>query len=306
MARSLRTLKDITSEEFSTILNDCVKLKATIKSGKPTHPLKNKVVGMLFEKPSTRTRASFESAIARLGASPIYMPSSDLQLKRGEPVKDAARMFGSYFDAMVARVYKHKTIEELAEFSGIPIINGLCDLAHPTQAVCDLLTVMEAKGGLKGLKLTYIGDGNNVCHSLLLACAHTGMHMTAACPDGYFPSDDFLTIAKKIAQSTGSTFEVITDVKKASESSDVLYTDTWVSMGEDDQKAEKMKIFKGYQINSDLLKIANKDAIVMHCLPAYRDCEITDEVMEGSQSVIWQQGENKMYAAVGVLDFLLR
>ncbi|MBT3182162.1 MAG: ornithine carbamoyltransferase [Deltaproteobacteria bacterium] len=304
MTRSLKTLMDITSDEMTEILSRAKELKARIKRREPIDSLKNRVVGMLFEKPSTRTRASFESAISRLGASAVYMPSSDLQLKRGEPVKDTARMFGGYFDCLVARVYKHKTIQELAEYSGIPIINALCDLAHPTQAICDLLTVLEAKGDLKGLKLTYVGDGNNVCHSLLLACAHTGMNMTAACPNGFFPSDDFLSSAKEIANSTGSTLEVISDVRKASEDADVLYTDTWVSMGEDDQKAEKMKIFAGYQINSDLMKIANKEAIAMHCLPAYRGCEITEEVMEGPQSVIWQQGENKMYAAIGVLDFL--
>ncbi|HPW45694.1 MAG TPA: ornithine carbamoyltransferase [bacterium] len=303
MTRSLRTLKDITSQEFTQILERTGRVKAAIKSRKPIGSLDNRVVALLFEKPSTRTRASFESAIARLGGTPVYLPSADLQMKRGEPVKDTARMFGNYFDAIVARVYSHQTILELDEFAGVPIINGLCNLAHPTQAICDLFTVKEVKGDLKGLTLAYIGDGNNVCHSLLLACAHAGMNINVGCPDAYGPKEEFVNYAKDIAQKSGSKIAIMSDPREAACSSDVLYTDTWVSMGEESEKEKKLKDFQGYQINKELLGLANRGAIIMHCLPAYRGYEITEEVMEGPNSVIWQQGENKMHAAAGVLDF---
>lgn len=305
MVRSLLTLRDITADEMRSILDMTRRRKAEIKGGGHVDVLGGKVIGIVFEKPSTRTRAGFEAAILRLGGKPVYLPASELQLRRGEPVRDTARVFGSYFDGLVARVYKHATVEEFARHSGIPVINGLCDLAHPTQAICDLFTILEAKGTLKGLTLAYIGDGNNVCHSLLLGCALTGVHMTAACPKGYFPRKDFLDDAKGIAKQTGAKLCVTENPKDAAEGADILYTDTWVSMGEDAEKERKMKAFQGYQINADLLKAAAKDAIVMHCLPAYRGMEITEDVMEGPRSVIWQQGANKMYGAAGVLEFFL-
>lgn len=305
MVRSLLKLQDISSDEITKVLDICRRRKAEIKAGRTINALSHKVIGIMFEKPSTRTRAGFESAILRLSGRPVYMPSNELQLKRGEPVKDVARMFGAYFDGLVARVFRHDTIRELAEYSGVPVINGLCDLDHPTQAVCDLLTISEAKGKLRGLTLAYIGDGNNVCHSLLVGCAQTGMNIVAACPKGYFPKDEFVAAAKKIAAKTGSAIKIVENPKDAAEGADVLYTDTWVSMGEESEKERKVKAFAGYQINADILKIAAKDAIVMHCLPAYRGYEITDEVIEGPQSVVWKQGENKMYGAVGVLEFFM-
>ncbi len=306
MVRSLLTLEEITPNEMHEILDICKKRKAEIKARKPINVLDGRVVGLLFEKPSTRTRAGFESAVHRLGGKPVYLPSSELQLKRGEPVKDVARMFGAYFDGIVARVNSHSTVQELAKYSGRPIINGLCDLAHPTQAVVDLLTVSEFKPDLKGRLLTYIGDGNNVCNSLLFGCALVGMNMNAACPKAYFPKKEILDAANKIAAKTGARLNVLESVKDASEGADILYTDTWVSMGEESQKEKKMKDFQGYQINSDLLKVAAKDAHVMHCLPAYRGMEITEDVLEGPRSIAWQQGENKMYGAVGVLEFFMK
>jgi ornithine carbamoyltransferase len=296
---------DITTDEFTAILKKTAELKAEIKKGKQPDVLKGKVVAMLFEKPSTRTRASFESAILRLCGKAVYLPSADLQLKRGEPVKDTARMFGGYFDGLVARVYQHKTIRELVEFSGLSVINGLCNKAHPTQAICDLFTIMEVKKDLKGRKLAYIGDGNNVCNSLLLACAHSGMHISVARPEGYDPDAVFLAEASKIAKNTGATIEITTDPTWAAKEADILYTDTWISMGEDAEKEKKLRDFQGYQINEGLIGLAAKDVSVMHCLPAYRELEITEQALEGSHSVVWQQGENKMYAACGVLDFFL-
>jgi len=305
MAGSLLTLKDLTSEDLFNIFEKTKRLKTEIKQRASISVLQNRVVGILFEKPSTRTRASFETATLRLGGHAIYLPPNELQLRRGEPLKDTARVLGSYLDALIARVYDHQTAQELADYSGIPVINGLSDLAHPTQAICDLFTVLEVKGSLRGVTLAYIGDGNNVCHSLLLACALTGVNMNAACPAGYHPSSDFLENARRIAEGTGSRLKVFEDPNDAAGGADILYTDVWVSMGEEEEKEEKLKAFQGYQINAELLKLADSDASVMHCLPAHRGMEITDDVMEGPQSIVWQQGENKMHGAAGIMDFIL-
>lgn len=305
MPRSLLTLKDVNREDILDILDRTKKDKEKIKARKDIDVLHNRVVGLLFEKPSTRTRAGFESATLRLGGQAIYLASNELQLKRGEPIKDVARILGGYMDAIVARVYAHKTVEELAEYSGVTVINALSDFTHPTQAICDLFTIQETKGQLEGLTLAYIGDGNNVLHSLLLGCAHVGMNIRAACPGGYLPDEGILSDAKEIAVGSGSRIDIMERPKDAAENADILYTDTWVSMGQDDEKETRLKIFKEYQINNELLEVAAKDALVMHCLPAYRGLEITDEVLEGFQSVAWQQGENKMHAAAGVLDFFL-
>ncbi len=269
------------------------------------HLLDNKVVGLLFEKPSTRTRASFETAVLRLGGSPMYLAGSELQLRRGEPVKDTARVLGSYFDAIVARVFAHDTVEQLSKYSGIPTINGLSDLEHPTQLVSDMLTIYEVKGRIKGLNIVYIGDGNNVANSLLLAAATGGANATIACPEGYEPNAAIVSQAKALAKRTGSRIGVVHDPKEAADDADVLYTDVWVSMGEESETQRRMKAFKGYQINAKLLEHAKKDVIAMHCMPAHRGLEITDDVMEGKQSVVWQQAENKLYGAAAVLDITI-
>jgi len=305
MARSLLTLKDLSRKDLFAIFERARQLKADIKQRKKITALKNRVVGILFEKPSTRTRASFEVATLRLGGQALYLSSGELQLKRGEPVKDTARILGSYLDVLVARAYDHQTVEELAQYAGIPVINGLSNFTHPTQAVCDLFTVLEVKGTLGGLTFAYIGDGNNVCQSLILGCALAGMNMVAACPVGYRPDQGILKSAKQISSKTGGSIRVVEDPEEAAKGADILYSDVWVSMGEEEEKEAKQKIFKGYQINATLLKAAAKDASVMHCLPAYRGLEITDDVMEGPQSIIWQQGENKMHGAAAILDFFL-
>ncbi len=305
MPRSLLTLKDLTSEDLFEILEKTRLLKSDVKQRKTLKVLQNKVIGIFFEKPSTRTRASFQAATLRLGGSTIYLAPGELQLKRGEPLKDTARILGSYLDAIVARVYDHQTVEELAEYSGIPVINGLSDLTHPTQAICDLFTVLEVKGRLKGICIAYIGDGNNVCNSLLMACALAGVNMNAACPSRYQPDPGFIKDARRIAEKSGSRLKVFRDPKDAARGADVLYTDVWVSMGEEKEKDTKLKAFQGYQINAELLNLADGNASVMHCLPAHRGLEITDEVMEGPSSIVWQQGENKMHGAAGILDFIL-
>ena len=305
MTRSLLTASDLTAEDLFAIFERARELKARIRARKPIDALKNKVIGILFEKPSTRTRTSFESAILRLGGATIYLAPGNLQIKRGEPIEDTARMLGSYLDALVARVYAHQTVEDLSRHSNIPVINGLSDLGHPTQAVCDLFTILEIKGKVEGLRLAYIGDGNNVCHSLLLVCALAGMHMNVASPKGYKPNAEILRKAIEIASKTGARLNVFDLPEEAAADADILYTDVWVSMGEEEEEKTKLDIFQGYQINADLLRIAAEDAVVMHCLPAHRGLEITDDVIEGPRSIVWQQAENKMHGAAAILDYLL-
>ncbi|MBU6996200.1 MAG: ornithine carbamoyltransferase [Theionarchaea archaeon] len=302
---SFLSMADISREMLNEAFERIRTIKRDLGEGKSITTLHGDVVGLLFEKPSTRTRTSFEVATLRLGGQAVYLPSSELQLSRGEPIKDTARILGSYLDAIVARVYAHSTVVELASRSGIPVINGLSDREHPTQVVCDLFTVLEAKGTLEGLKLAFIGDGNNVCNSLLLGTAIAGMDMSVACPAGYHPEPSNLEKARKIAEKSMSQLKVVEKPAEAARDADILYTDVWVSMGEDKEKEKRLKDFKGYQINADLLKVAARDAVVMHCLPAHRGLEITDDVIEGNQSIVWAQGENKLYGAAGILDLLL-
>ena len=306
MTNSLLSVSDLSRRELYSIFHTAKDFKTKIRKRETIDVLKNRVVGLLFEKPSTRTRTSFEAATLRLGGQAIYLPSSELQLSRGEPIKDTARILGGYLDAIVARVYAHDTVVQLSKHSGIPVINGLSDLEHPTQIVCDLFTIMEAKEKIEGLTLAFIGDGNNMCNSLLLGAAITGMNMTAACPDDYHPNKEIFEKAKGIAEKTGAELKIVQNPKDAAENADILYTDVWVSMGQDKEREERMKAFQGYQISSELLKLAAEDAVVMHCLPAHRGLEITDDVIEGKQSIVWTQGENKLHGAAAILDFLLK
>ena len=281
-------------------------LKKQIRSGAPLSTLKGKVVGLLFEKPSTRTRTSFEVAAIRLGGDPVYLSASELQLSRGEPVKDTARILGGYLDIIVGRVYSQETLTLFAKHSGRPTVNALSDVEHPTQIISDLFTIREARGKLRGLTTAFIGDGNNVSNSLLLGGALTGMNVTIACPEGYEPDSKIYRQARSLARKSGAELEVVRDPKKAVAEADVVYTDVWVSMGDESEKEKRMHAFKDYQVNSALMKAAPKAAIVMHCLPAHRGLEITDDVLEGRQSVAWQEGENKLYGAAASLEFVSR
>ncbi len=303
---SIISFADIPVEGFYPLLEQAKKLKFSIKAGQELRSLDNRIIGLLFEKPSTRTRTSFEAAIIRLGGTPIYLAEAELQLKRGEPIKDTARVLGGYLDAIVARVFANDTVVQFSGYSGIPVINALSDLEHPTQLVSDMLTIYETKGRVKGIEIAYIGDGDNVANSLLLAAASGGANATFACPKGYEPNAAILSKAQEIAKGTGSKLRVVTDPKEAAAGADVLYTDVWVSMGEEKEAKKRMKAFKGYQINAKLLSLAKKDAVVMHCLPAHRGLEITDDVIEGKQSVVWQQAENKLYGAAAILDLLMK
>jgi ornithine carbamoyltransferase len=302
--RSILSVADLSSSELGSVISRSGDLKVLIKARKPIHTLEGKAIGLLFEKPSTRTRTSFEVAAIRLGGHPLYLSAAELQLSRGEPVKDTARILGGYLDMIVARVYSQETLEQLAEHSGLPVINALSDIEHPTQAVSDLLTVKEVKGKLKGLTLAYIGDGNNVCNSLILGAALSGMNMIVACPEGYEPDRSLYSGAESLAKKSGARLRVIHDPAEAVADADVVYTDVWVSMGEEEEKDKRMKAFKGYQVNAALMESAPREAVVMHCLPAHRGLEITDDVIEGKQSVAWLQGENKLYGAAASLEFV--
>jgi len=304
--KSFLSVSDASKPEIDRVLARAKTIKASIEAGRSLSTLKGKIVGLLFEKPSTRTRTSFEVAARRLGGESIYLSASELQLSRGEPIKDTARILGGYLDGIVARVYTHDTVAQLAKHSGVPVINALSDLEHPTQIISDLFTMEEAKRRLKGLVLAYVGDGNNVCNSLLLGAAIEGMRIRVACPQSYEPNQEILKQTEEISRSTGSETKIVRKPSDAAEGADVLYTDVWVSMGDESSKEKRMQDFTGYQINSDLLKVAKKDASVMHCLPAHRGLEITDDVIEGKQSVVWQQGENKLYGAAALLEWLLR
>jgi len=304
--KSFLSVSDASKPEIDKVLARAKTIKAAIRGGRSLSTLKGKIVGLLFEKPSTRTRTSFEVAARRLGGESIYLSANELQLSRGEPIKDTARILGGYLDGIVARVYSHDTVAQLAKYSGVPVVNALSDLEHPTQIISDLFTIEEAKRRLKGLSLTYVGDGNNVCNSLLLGAASEGMRMRVACPQDYEPNQSILKQAEEISRSTGTEIKIVRKPSEAADGADVLYTDVWVSMGDESSKEKRVQDFNGYQINSDLLKFAKKDASVMHCLPAHRGLEITDDVIEGKQSIVWQQGENKLYGAASVLEWLLR
>ncbi len=302
--RSLLSLSDLNAEEIVEIFDRIRRYKKAIRKRTEIRDLSQFVLGLLFEKPSTRTRTGFETAIHRLGGDALYLQSDNLQASRGEPIKDTARVLGSYLDGIVGRVYTHDTLHQLQKFSGVTIINGLSDLEHPTQVISDLYTLLEVKKDLSRLTLTYIGDGNNVCNSLLLGAALTGIQMRVACPRGYEPDGEVLRQARKISRESGAQLALFREPKKASTGADVLYTDVWVSMGQEKEREKRMRIFQGYQINADLLSVANPDAVVMHCLPAHRGLEITDDALEGPQSIVWRQAENKLHGAAGILGYL--
>jgi len=302
--RDIISVADLSKDEIYAILEETKRLKKlSFKDGSSL--LQNRVLGLLFEKPSTRTRTSFEVAMFQLGGNAIYLRSDELQLRRGEPIKDTARVLSQYLNGLVIRIHEQETLDQFAEHSKIPIINGLSDLEHPTQILCDLYTILEAKGKLEGLKLAWIGDGNNVCNSWLLGCSIIGMDIVVACPKGYEPNERILERAREYTAISNSKLSVINDPREAVRDADVLYTDVWVSMGQEEEVKERRRAFEGYQIDNALIKVAKDDAIVMHCLPAHRGMEITDEALEGKQSVIWRQSENKLHGAKAILSSII-
>ena len=303
--KSLATLNDLTREEIEQILKTSELLKLQLIRGQEHPVLKGKTLAMIFEKPSTRTRVSFEVGVWQLGGYALYLSSNDLQLGRGESIGDTARTISRYANGMMARVFAHQTILDLIQYSSVPVINGLSDFSHPCQVLADLFTVYEKKGRLEGLRLAYVGDGNNVAHSLIEGCSKMGMNIILACPKGYEPDSKVVGQGKKEAKKNGSEVNVTNDPKEAIKGADVIYTDVWTSMGQEKEKAERIKILKPYQINSKMVKGAKEDYIFMHCLPAHRGEEVTDEVADSPNSVIFDQAENLLHTQKALMALVM-
>ena len=294
--KHLLKLMDLSEKEIVEILNLADQLKYEKKNGIEHHILKGKSLGLIFEKSSTRTRVSFEVGMYDLGGTALFLSSRDLQIGRGEPVQDTARVLSRYLDGIMIRTFDQSEVEDLAKYGSIPIINGLTDYCHPCQVLADLMTIREHKGVLKGKKLCYVGDGNNMTNSLIVGGIKMGMEVSVACPKGYEPDAELM----KWAAENGK-FTCTESVLEAAKDADVLYTDVWASMGQEAEAEERKKIFKGYQINSDVIAVAHADAMVMHCLPAHRGEEITDDVLEAHADEIFDEAENRLHAQKAVL-----
>jgi len=305
MKKDLLAIDDLTPKDIEKIFKRSVILKKMLKQGKTHHPLKGKSLGMIFEKSSTRTRVSFEVGMYQLGGQALFLSSNDLQIGRGEPIADTARTLSRYVDGIMIRTYAQETVEELARFATVPVINGLTDLHHPCQALADLFTIQEKKGKLKGLKLAYVGDGNNVANSLIQACVKTGMNFSIASPAGYKLSSVIINGARAEARRTNARVETTADPYQSVRDADVVYTDVWASMGQEAEHAKRMKAFQGFRVDSQLMKAAKKGALVMHCLPAHRGEEIAAEVIDGPQSVVFDQAENRLHCQKAVLELLI-
>lgn len=303
MKRDFITEYDLTPAEIARIF----KLTTELKKGKKkfTPFLKNKSVGLVFQKPSLRTRVSFEVGIRQLGGNCIYLGPDEINLGKRESIPDVAQVLSRYLDVIVARVFSHNDVVALAKYATVPVINGLCDLYHPCQAMTDVYSVVEKFGTLKKKTLAYIGDGNNVCHSLMLVCAKMGLNMTIATPENYEPNEEILRTAQELARETGVTIQVYRDPKAAVQDAHVIYSDVWVSMGQEEETNRRLKDFEGFQINGDFAALADKNYIFMHCLPAHRGQEVTDDVIDSKHSIIFDQAENRLHVQKAILMFLL-
>ena len=298
--KHLLKMLDLSKEEIIDILNLADQLKYELKHDIPHPHLKGKTLGMIFQKASTRTRVSFETGMYQLGGYPLFLSSNDLQIGRGEPVQDTARVLSRYLSGIMIRTFEQKEVEDLAEYGSIPVINGLTDFCHPCQVLADLMTIREFKGQFDGLKMCFIGDGNNMANSLIVGCLKVGMAVSVACPEGYHPDKQVLDFAKQY-----DCFELTDSPAKAAENADVLITDVWASMGQEGE-AEKRKIaFKGYQINDKIMAAAKSDAMVQHCLPAHREEEITEKVFEAHANEIFEEAENRLHAQKAVMVKLM-
>ena len=299
--KHLLKLSDLTTEEITNLLDMADQLKYEKKNNIPHKHLEGKSLGMIFEKSSTRTRVSFEVGMYELGGNPLFLSASDLQIGRGEPVEDTARVLSRFLDGIMIRTFEQKEVEDLAKYGSIPVINGLTDYCHPCQVLADLMTIREHKGTLKNLKMCFVGDGNNMANSLMVGCIKMGIEFAIACPKGYEPDSDLM----KWAAENGK-FTCTSDIKVAAKDADVLVTDVWASMGQEAEAAERKKIFAEYQINSELMQLAKPDAMVLHCLPAHRGEEITAEVLEAHADEIFDEAENRLHAQKAVLVALLK
>ena len=302
MKKDLLTIRDLDADDCEALFERSFELKQRHATGIADRPLQGKTLGLIFDKPSTRTRVSFEVAMAQLGGTPLFLNAQDTQLIRNEPVADTARVLSRYLDGLVVRTYSQDLLEELGREASIPIINGLTDMYHPCQVMSDLMTIIEKKGRMEGLKIVWLGDGNNVCHSWLNAAAVLPLQLVVSCPEGYQPDETVLEAA--LADTQGS-IEVVSSPEDATRGADVVYTDVWASMGQEGEQSLRKKFFMPYRVTEKLLGLAKPDVIVMHCLPAHREDEITSEVLEGPHSVVWDQAENKLHMHKGILEKLM-
>lgn len=303
--KDLLTLLDYTSQEVQDLISLATQLKKVTKEGKCPRLLEGKTLGMIFEKSSTRTRVSFEVGMQQLGGYGMYMNARDMQIGRGEPISDTGHVLSGYLDAIMIRANSHEMVKELADHASIPVINGLTDIYHPCQALADLETIIENKGSFEGLKVAYVGDGNNVAHSLVIACAHVGMDIAVATPAGYECDAAVIEKAKAIAAGNGSTVLTTIDAVEAVKNADVVYADVWTSMGQEEETQQRLIDFEGYQINDELVSHAKSDYMFLHCLPAHREEEVASSVIDGPNSYIYEQAENRLHAQKAVLVSLM-
>lgn len=299
-------LKDFKKEELAYLLDLSFEIKKKHKAGQPVDILKNKILAMIFKKASTRTRIAFEAGMYQLGGNSVFLSPAESQIGRGEPIEDTARVLSSYVDGILIRTFEQKEVEDLAAYASVPVINGLTDLYHPTQVMADMMTIIEEKGSLEGINLTYIGDGNNMANSLLIGGAIMGMNVTIASPECYQIKDEVVDLAKSLKTKADSNMKFVNCPLEGAKDADVLYTDVWASMGQEEEAKLRKEKFKDFQINEQVLSQAKKDAIVMHCLPAYKGLEISKEVFEKFAPVIFKEAENRLHAHKGILAALMQ
>ncbi|QUL97664.1 MAG: ornithine carbamoyltransferase [Candidatus Fermentithermobacillus carboniphilus] len=298
-------LHDWSKEEIETVLDTALKMKSDFYAGIQPRPLAGKTLAMIFSKPSTRTRVSFEVAMTQLGGHAIYLGMNDLQIGRGETIADTARVISRYCDGIMIRTFHQSDVETLAKYSRVPVINGLTDLVHPCQALADLMTLREKFGRLSGLTLAYVGDGNNVCHSLMIGGAKMGMEIRAVTPPGYEPKPEITRLSQEHAEKHGGKIVITNDIDQGVKGADVIYTDVWTSMGQEKEREERLKVMRPYQVNGALMTKAGDKALFMHCLPAHRGEEVTDEVADGPQSIIFDQAENRLHVQKALLALVM-
>ena len=297
-SRHFLTLLDFSSEELRTLLARAIELKILSSQGKPHTPLQNKTLAMIFEKSSTRTRVSFEAGMIQLGGQALFLSPRDTQFGRGEPIEDSARVLSRMVDGVMVRTFEHANIVAFAEYSTVPVINGLTDLYHPCQLLADMQTWLEYRGEIKGATVAWVGDGNNMCHSYINAARQFDFHLNIACPEQYQPDNSIVAQAME-------KISITHDPNAAVKNADLVVTDVWASMGQEEEKLERQKIFEPFQVNKALLSHANKDALFMHCLPAHRGEEVTEEILNGPQSAVWDEAENRLHAQKALLEFLM-
>jgi ornithine carbamoyltransferase len=303
--RDFIALIDYTPEELRYLIQQAIDLKRKLKTGEVYQPLKGKTLGMIFEKNSTRTRVSFEVGMYQLGGHALFLSGHDLQIGRGETISDTAQTLSRYLNGIMIRTYAHKTVIELARAATIPVINGLTDKMHPCQALADYQTIYEKKGKLEGIKLAYIGDGNNMAHSLMMGGSKLGVHVAVASPEGYDPDPEIVEMAREQAELTGGKITLHRDPKEAAADADVIYTDVWASMGFEQEQQEREKAFRDFQVNDDVVRYAKRDYLFMHCLPAHRGEEVAESVIDGPNSVIFDQAENRLHAQKAIMAAIM-